>query len=65
MTDDEVRRFARDQIDKERSREAWCRKVGLSPSYVYRQLNGVDPIGAKMLRALGLRVESVTYGGGS
>lgn len=62
MTDDEVRKLAQMHIDRENSREAWCRKVGLSPSYVFRQMRGIDPIGAKFLKALGLKVTQVTYG---
>ena len=62
MTDVEVRAMVIAQCEREGSRERWCRKVNLSPSYVYRQLHGVDPIGAKLLRALGLKVEQVIYG---
>lgn len=62
MTDEEVRSLARVHIDKAGGMDAWCKQTGVSRAYAYRQLSGVDAPGKSMLKALGLKVDSVTYG---
>ncbi|GGD87305.1 hypothetical protein GCM10011390_02520 [Aureimonas endophytica] len=55
FTDDDVRSFIRIECRRVGSRAAWCREVGLSPSYVGDVVSGRRAPGETMLTALGLR----------
>ena len=65
MKADEVRALLRDEIAKAGTAKEWAAKFGMSPQLVSDTINGAREPSWKIMRALGLKRETVYYKAGT